>query len=101
MAKMKEIGDFGEKIGGARKDLAQLRKLGGFNVDDIAEWSDIERDKHIIKKEVFVKPDYQKLYDSGEYSKEALYFQQRMYKALPTKPYLYPYIADARGKDRS
>lgn len=96
MAKMKEIGDFGEKIGGARKDLAQLRKLGGFNVDDIAEWSDIERDKHIIKKEVFVKPDYQKLYDSGEYSKEALYFQQRMYKALPTKPYLYPYIADAR-----
>ena len=43
MAKMKEIGDFGEKIGGARKDLAQLRKLGGFNVDVIAECSFIER----------------------------------------------------------
>ena len=101
MAKMKEIGDFGEKIGGARKDLAQLRKLGGFDVDDIAEWSDIERDKHIVKKEVFVKPDYQKLYDTGEYSKEALYFQQKMYKALPVRPYLAPYVADARKADKT
>lgn len=101
MAKATEIADFGEKIGGARKDLAQFRKLGGFGVDDIGEWSDIERDKHIVKKEVFVKPDYQALYDTGDYSKEALFFQQQMYKALPPKPYLYPFTREARENGRT
>ena len=28
----KEITDFGEKIGGARKDLIEFRKNGGFSV---------------------------------------------------------------------
>ncbi len=101
MAKVKEISDFGEKIGGARKDIAQLRKLGGFDVDDISEWSDIERDKHITKKEVFVKPDYQAMLDSGDYSREALYFQQKMYKALPVKPYLYKFIIEATEQGKS
>lgn len=100
MAK-KEIGDFGEKIGGARKDLAAFRIAGGFGVDDIAGWTDVERDKHIIKKEVFVKPDYQAMYDSGEYSREALYFQSRMYKALPTAPSLPVYISEAQRNGTS
>ena len=86
MANKMEVGDFGEKIGGARKDLAGFRKLGGFNINDIEDWSDVERGKNIVKKEVFVKPDYQKLYDSGEYTKEAVYFISRMYKALPARP---------------
>lgn len=86
MAKQKEIGDFGEKIGGARKDLAAFKKLGYFDIDAAAEWTDIERSKYIVKAKVFDKPDYQKLYDSQEYSREALYFISEVYKALPAKP---------------
>lgn len=94
-------GDFGRKIGNARKDLAGFRKLGGFDVDDIAEWTDVERDKHIVKKEVFVKPDYQKMLDSGEYSRDALYFQSRIYKALPTAPNTAVYLQQAKREGTS
>lgn len=91
-----EYGDFGRKIGNARKDLAGFRKNGGFDVDDIAEWADGERSKHIVKKEVFVKPDFQKLYDSGEYEREALFFQSQVYKALPPAPVVAPYLIEAK-----
>lgn len=86
MAKEK-IEDFGEKIGGARKDLYGLNRE--LRLDDITEWSDIDRDKYITKKEVFPQPDYQKLYEGGM-DREVLFFVKQVRDALPIRP--SPYI---------
>lgn len=80
---MPKIEDFGEKIGGARKDLYKLgREL---RVDDITAWSDIDREKYITKNEVFPRPDYEKLYAEGM-DREVLFFIKRIRDALPSKP---------------
>lgn len=83
-----KIEDFGEKIGGARKDLAEFRKNGGFSVEQISEWTDAERDKYIIKKELFPTPDYRKMVDEQGYSREAAFYIKRVLDKLPTKPHL-------------
>lgn len=54
---MPRIEDFGNKIGGARKDLWKLR---GLIVDDLEEMNDAEKAKYIKKDNVWQKPDYQK-----------------------------------------
>lgn len=83
---MAKIEDFGEKIGGARKDLYRLdREL---RVDDITDWSDIDRDKYITKNEVFPRPDYNKLYADGM-DREVLFFIKRVRDALPSKPEIH------------
>ncbi len=93
---MPKIEDFGEKIGGARKDLYRLdREL---RVDDITDWSDIDRDKYITKKEVFPRPDYDKLYAEG-LAREVLFFIKRIRDALPSKPEPHlPYNVSAEEK---
>lgn len=93
---MAKIEDFGEKIGGARKDLYRLdREL---RVDDITDWSDIDRDKYITKNEVFPRPDYNKLYADGM-DREVLFFIKRVRDALPSKPEIHiPYNATAEEK---
>ena len=80
---MAKIEDFGEKIGGARKDLYGLNRE--LRLGDIVDWSDIDRDKYITKKEVFPLPDYQKLYDQGM-DREVLFFVKQVRDALPAKP---------------
>ena len=40
-----KIEDFGEKIGGARKDL--FEKKGSLTAADTREWTDIEKEKYI------------------------------------------------------
>lgn len=82
----KEITDFGEKIGGARKDIAEFRKNGGFSVDVVKEWSDADREKYITKKEVFPVPDFQKMYDEQDYDREALFYIKKVRDALPAQP---------------
>ena len=47
---MAKIGDFGEKIGGARKDLYGLNRE--LRLEDITDWSDIDRDKYITSAEL-------------------------------------------------
>lgn len=49
------IGDFGEKIGGARKDAWKIR---GLNVDDLGRMTTEERDGYTTKDQVWPKPDY-------------------------------------------
>lgn len=83
-----KIEDFGEKIGGARKDLAEFRKNGGFTAEQVSSWTDIEREKYIVKKELFPAPDYQKLVDEQGYSREAAFFIKKVLDALPAKPCL-------------
>lgn len=88
-----KIEDFGEKIGGARKDY--------YAVDDIDTMTETERAKNITKAKVFPKPDYQKMYDTGEYTKEALYFQSKVYKALPTAPKHDVFLSEAKRNEES
>ncbi len=54
--------DFGEKIGGAKKDLWRDR---GLYVDDLSEMNDREAEKFVKKDNIWKKPDYQAIIDSG------------------------------------
>lgn len=81
-----KIEDFGDDIGGARKELAAFRKNGGFTAEQVSSWTDYEREKHIVKKTLFPAPDYQKLVDEQGYSREAAFFIKKVLDALPSKP---------------
>ena len=66
MSDNKKIEDFGEKIGGARKDLFSLEiRSRGLRASDITDWTEVEKQKYITKKQIWAVPDYQKLYDEG------------------------------------
>lgn len=81
--KTDKITDFGEKIGGARKDLAALdRMLRG---EDIENWTAAEREQYVTKAQIFKRPDYQKMMDEGM-PRLAAYFIKTVYDALPAKP---------------
>jgi hypothetical protein len=56
-----KILDFGEKIGGARKDMFDT----GLQAKDIGDFSDRELVKHVKKDKIWPKPDYEKLIDNG------------------------------------
>lgn len=79
---MAKIEDFGNKIGGAKKDLWKLR---GLILDDVYEMNDTERNKHIKKDNVWIKPDYQNMVDNG-ISKRVAYFIKTIRDSLPAKP---------------
>ncbi|MBQ9314257.1 MAG: hypothetical protein IJ220_04540 [Clostridia bacterium] len=77
-----EIQDFGEKIGGAKKDLWRERNL---LIDDLTDMNDAEKQKFITKDNVWKKPNYQELVDSG-IPKRVVYFMKLIRDNLPTKP---------------
>lgn len=79
---MKKIEDFGNKIGGARKDAWATR---GLNLKDISTFSDEEKTRYIDKQNVWIKPDYQKLVDEGK-DKLIVYFMKVCRDSLPTRP---------------
>ena len=54
--------DFGEKIGGAKKDLWRDR---GLYVDDLNGMNGREAEKYVKKDNVWKKPDYQAMLDDG------------------------------------
>ena len=54
--------DFGEKIGGARKDLWKER---GLYVEDLEAMNEREADKFIKKDNIWKKPDYEAMLDEG------------------------------------
>ena len=82
---MADIQDFGQKIGGAKKDLWKSR---GLDLSDITEFNDAERDKFIVKNNIWLKPDYEKMYKEEGYSREAVFFIKSVRDAIPTKPEL-------------
>lgn len=81
---MTEIQDFGQKIGGAKKDLWRERNL---MLSDLVDLNDAEKDKYIVKDRVWKKPDYQALVDSG-IPVRVVYFMKLMRDATPTRPVL-------------
>lgn len=54
--------DFGEKIGGAKKDLWKDR---GLYVNDLDAMNDREAEKFVKKDNIWKKPDYQAMLDDG------------------------------------
>ena len=57
-----KLDDFGEKIGGARKDQWNSR---GLLVDDLESMNDRERDKNVKKDNVWKRPNYRALVEAG------------------------------------
>ena len=62
MAETIQHEDFGEKIGGAKKDLWKDR---GLYVDDLGGMNEREAEKFVKKDNVWKKPDYQAMIDDG------------------------------------
>lgn len=79
----KRIEDFGERIYGAKKHLAELGRF--LRSEDISEWTTQEREQLINKNQVWKKPDYQQMYDSGT-PREVVYFIKKIRDSLPAKP---------------
>ncbi len=75
-------GDFGEKIGGARKDLWQKR---GLLSDDLEGMNDREADKYVRKEYIWKKPDYQAMIDGG-LPVDVAYFIKTVRDSINTAP---------------
>lgn len=79
---MAEIKDFGEKIGGARKDVW---KATGITLDHLSEMNEMERETHIKKDNIWIRPDWEKVVAEGT-PQAVAYWQNEMRKAIPPKP---------------
>lgn len=77
-----KITDFGEKIGGARKDLWAYRGLG---IKDLTGMTDKERKKYTVKEFVWPRPDWSTLISEGT-PQVVAYWQNEMRKALKSRP---------------
>lgn len=78
---MAKINDFGEKIGGARKDRWYSR---GLSPEDLFDMNKLELQKFVIKQEVW-KPDYNELNHSG-YDRSTCYIIKKLYNAIQKTP---------------
>lgn len=79
---MAQIEDFGQKIGGARKDVW---KKNGITANDFAEMNDLERNTYVKKDNIWIKPDWEKLIADGT-PQTVAYWQSKMRQSLPPKP---------------
>lgn len=76
----RKMNDFGEKIGGARKDLAR-----GITAEDLSSMSNMDINKNITKAKIWGKIDYEELVNNG-LQKEVAFFIKTVKDALPGKP---------------
>lgn len=82
--------DFGEKIGGARKDW----RTNGLNIDDLSDMNDRERKENVKKDNVWKRPDYKKLIEGGA-DRGILFGVNEIRKSLPaTISYGYKWTED-------
>lgn len=77
--------DFGEKIGGAKKDLWKDR---GLYVDDLDSMNDREAEKFVKKDNVWRKPDYQAMLEEGM-PLGVVYFIKKARDSLHASPQYY------------
>jgi hypothetical protein len=75
------ITDFGEKIGGAKKDMWAMKGLG---VKDLESMTDREADKYVTKDAIWPKLDYEAIVDSGVPAHVA-YVVKTIRDSLPSK----------------
>ncbi len=79
---MAQIEDFGQKIGGARKDVW---KLTGITSSDFDEMNDMERGSYVKKDNIWIKPDWEQKVAGGT-PQPVAYWQNKMRQSLPPKP---------------
>ncbi len=79
---MVKIDDFGNKIGGSKKELWKLRHM---LIEDLLDMSIEEKSKYVKKENVWKKPDYNKMVEDGM-SKHCAYFIKKIRDALPASP---------------
>ena len=77
--------DFGEKIGGAKKDLWSVR---GLYAADLDEMNECEADKYVKKDNVWKKPDYQAMLDDG-IPLGVVFYIKKVRDAVPATPRYY------------
>lgn len=77
-----EITDFGEKIGGARKDAWRLR---GLIAGDLDNMNDMEAGKYVKKDNVWKKADYKQMRQDG-IPVDVVYFIKQVRDAVPVSP---------------
>lgn len=77
--------DFGEKIGGARKDLWKNR---GLYMDDLEVMNDREAEKFVKKDNIWKKPDYQSMHDNN-IPLGVVYFVKKVRDSLNASPKYY------------
>lgn len=81
-AKTTKTEDFGEKIGGARKDTWQKR---GLITSDLTAMNRRELQRHVKKENVWKRPDFVKAVAEGG-DRATLYVQNELYKSLNATP---------------
>jgi len=77
-----ELQDFGEKIGGARKDIWKAR---GLSLSDLDEMNIIERQANIRKDNIWPRPNWVQLVSEGTPQCVA-YWQNKMRQSIPPTP---------------
>ena len=87
---MAPLQDFGQKIGGARKDLR-----GTFRREDIETLTHIERTKLVRKDMVWPTPDYAELVEKDGYSREAVAAIKMLRDAFPACPVVRTDISES------
>ena len=88
-----KLEDFGEKIGGARKDQWSKR---GLLSGDLEVMNERERANHVKKDNVWKRPDYRKLIEGGQ-DRNLLFARNEIRKAL-NQNVVYPYGVEEERK---
>lgn len=78
------LSDFGEKIGGARKDLWKERGMISADIDLLTA---LEADKY-VKRDIIWKVNHDDLLSQG-YTKAQVYAIEQIRKSIPPKPYIH------------
>lgn len=79
---MADIHDFGEKIGGARKDVWKLR---GLNLDDFDTMGELERKSTVKKDNIWIRPNWEEVIKEGT-PQSVAYWQNLMRQSIPPRP---------------
>lgn len=82
MAEYEYIDDFGEKIGGARKDMWSERAM---STNDVSKMTVKELEKFVSKELVWSEPDLDALLDDGRAVEIVLYIYE-IYNSIKKKP---------------
>lgn len=79
---MANIQDFGQKIGGARKDEWRHR---GLLASDLQDMNELERETYVKKDNVWPRPNWEEVIANGT-PQAVAYWQNKMRQAIPPKP---------------
>lgn len=88
--------DFGQKIGGARKDIR-----GNVTRDDVERMSPEERLKLIKKDVVWPTPDYEKMISEQGYTQKAALMVKMLRDSIPATPVFRPGASDEQRAEGS